>query len=145
MLPALGQGCSGNDGWKEPDVRFDGLRVRMAARGSGRIMTPRFFTPMGDGQAGEQLYQELRVQVETDRGRPPHRRRIREIWTRRGSLDCVTTVGDPDPVWGGVVTAIFDMGPHQPYLVYRRQNADAGHQSCDVLGCSAYSVQEFAA
>jgi hypothetical protein len=141
----LGQGCSSPDRWEETDVRFDGTRVRTAARGPGRSMTPRFFTPLGEGQTGEQRYQELREQVETDRGRAPTHRRIREIWTRRGSLDCVTTVGDPDPVSGGVVTAIFDMGPHQPYLVYRHESAEPGPLTCDVLGCSAYSVQEFAA
>ena len=78
-------------------------------------------------------------------GRPPNRRRIMEIWTRRGSLDCVTAVGAPDPVWGGIVTAIFDMGPHQPFIVYHQLATDPDRQSCDVLGCNAYSVSEFAA
>ena len=44
-------------------------------------------------------------------GRPPSRRRIEKLWTRRGSLDCMTEVGMPDPLRGGTVMAIFDMGP----------------------------------
>ena len=102
-----------------------------------------FFIPTGDGQAGERTYQQLREQVELQMGRAPSRRRIMEIWTRRGSVDCVTAVGQPDPVSGGIVTAIFDMGPHQPFIVYREHPTDPEQQSCDVLGCNAYSVSEF--
>lgn len=102
-----------------------------------------FFIPLGGGDAGERAYQDLRAQVESQMGRAPSRRRIMELWTRRGNLDCVTVVGRPDPVWGGVVTAIFDMGPHQPFVVYRQHAADSQQQSCDVLGCNAYSVSEF--
>ena len=104
-----------------------------------------FFIPTGDGQAGEDAYQLLRRRTEAQFGRPPSRRRIMELWTRRGSLDCVTAVGAPDPVWGDVVTAIFDMGPHQPFVVYRSHPTDPAVDTCDVLGCNAYSVSEFAA
>ena len=104
----------------------------------------RFFTPMGDGQAGERIYDELRREVESQMGRPPSHRRIMELWTRRGNQDCVTAVGSPDPIRGGTVTAIFDMGPHQPFIVYRRHSNDPGRQACEVLGCNAYSVSEFA-
>jgi hypothetical protein len=99
--------------------------------------------PVSSGDGGERAYQRLRQEVEAEMGRPPNRRRINELWTRRGNLDCVTVVGMPDPVWGGVVTAIFDMGPHQPFVVYRQHETDTGLQSWDVLGCSAYEVQEF--
>ena len=105
---------------------------------------PPFFIPSDDGPSGELTYQQLRRQTEEQMGRAPTRRRILELWTRRGNLDCVTTVGAPDPVSGGIVTAIFDMGPHQPYVVYRRPANDPGGQSCEVLGCTAYSVSEFA-
>jgi hypothetical protein len=107
-------------------------------------MTPQFFIPMGDGQAGEHAYQRLRREVEEQMGRAPSQRRIMELWTRRGNLDCVTAVGAPDPVWGGIVTAIFDMGPHAPFVVYRQHATDPQQQACDVLGCNAYSVSEFA-
>ncbi len=103
-----------------------------------------FFIPTADGQAGERSYQQLREQVELRMGRAPNRRRIMELWTRRGSLDCVTAVGEPDPVWGGIVTAIFDMGPHQPFVVCRENPTEPERHSCDVLGCNAYSVSEFA-
>jgi hypothetical protein len=109
---------------------------------SGR--SPRFFIPTGDGQAGERTYQLLRQQIEAQMGRPPSQRRIMELWTRRGNLDCVTAVGAPDPIWGDIVTAIFDMGSHQPFIVYRQSPTDPQQQACDVLGCNAYSVSEFA-
>ena len=103
-----------------------------------------FFIPVGDGLAGERAYEQLRRQVEAQMGRAPNGRRIMELWTRRGNLDCVTAVGAPDPVWGGIVTAIFDMGPHQPFVVYRQHDSNPQQQECDVLGCNAYSVSEFA-
>lgn len=105
---------------------------------------PAFFIPTGDGQTGEQAYQQLRRRTELQMGRAPRQRRILELWTRRGSLDCVTTVGAPDPIWGGIVIAIFDMGAQQPFIVYRQHPADSQQQLCDVLRCSAYSVSEFA-
>jgi hypothetical protein len=106
-------------------------------------MTP-FFIPTGDGQAGEEAYQQLRRQTELRMGRAPRQRRIMELWIRRGNLDCVTAVGAPDPVWGGTVTAIFDMGLHQPFVVYRQNPTDPQEPSYDVLGCYAYTVSEFA-
>ena len=106
---------------------------------------PQFFIPTGDGPAGERNYQQLRRQTELEMGHPPTQRRIMELWTRRGNLDCVTAVGAPDPVWGDIVTAIFDMGNHQPYVVYRQHPSDPQRQSCEVLGCNVYSVSEFAA
>jgi hypothetical protein len=104
----------------------------------------RFFIPTGDGQAGEDAYQLLRWQTELRMGRAPRQRRIMELWTRRGNLDCVTAVGATDPVWGGIVTAIFDMGLHQPFVVYRQHPTDPQEHSYDVLGCYAYTVSEFA-
>jgi len=104
-----------------------------------------FFIPVQDGAAGEELYQDLRREVELEMGRPPSRRRIMELWTRRGNVDCVTAVGSPDPITGATVTAIFDMGPHQPFIVFHQHATDPGRQACDVLGCSAYSVSEFPA
>jgi hypothetical protein len=103
-----------------------------------------FFIPTAEGPAGERTYQHLRRQTELRMGRPPTKRRIMELWTRRGNLDCVTIVGAPDPISGEIVTAIFDMGPHQPFVVYRQHPDNPNQQSCDVLGCNAYSVSEFA-
>ena len=113
-------------------------------RGTANTATPTFFMPTHGGQAGERAYEQLRREVQSQMGRPPSGRRIRELWTRRGNLDCVTAVGAPDPVWGGIVTAIFDMGPHQPFVVYRHSDGDPAEVSCEVLGCNAYSVSEFA-
>lgn len=105
----------------------------------------RFFIPASPGRAGETAYQQLREQTERRMGRPPRRCRIMQIWTRRGNLDCITTVGDPDPIHGDVVTAIFDMGAHQPFVIYLQDSGNPPEQSCEVLGCHAYSVSEFSA
>jgi hypothetical protein len=103
-----------------------------------------FFIPTAEGRKGEDVYQRLRKQTELRMGRPPSRRRIHEVWTRRGSVDCVTAVGVPDPICGDMVIAIFDMGSHQPFIVYRHDPDDPQQPVCEVLGNSAYSISEFA-
>jgi hypothetical protein len=102
-----------------------------------------FFIPDGPGRAGEDAYQRLRKETESRMGRPPSRRRIMEVWTRRGNLDCITKVGAPDPISGDIVTAIFDMGPHQPFVIYRQQAGMTPEECCEIIGSSAYSVSEF--
>lgn len=102
-----------------------------------------FFIPTGPGKAGEDAYRELRAQTELQMGRPPSRRRIMEIWTRRGNVDCITKVGAPDPIWGDIVTAIFDMGSRQPFVVYRQHPDKTRADRCEVIGCNAYSISEF--
>jgi hypothetical protein len=91
----------------------------------------------------EHAYSEMRRQLELDMERPPSARRIAKLWTRRGSIDCTTEVGRPDPLLGGTVLAIFDMGPHQPFVVWRDSDVAAGNGLCEILGPSAYSVLEF--
>lgn len=104
-----------------------------------------FFIPgiPGDAGAEESAYSEIRRQTELEMGRRPSSRRIVSLWTRRGTVDCVTEVGRCDPVRGGTVIAIFDMGPHQPFVVWHQQQLGKGGAVCEVLGCSAYSVLEF--
>jgi hypothetical protein len=107
-----------------------------------------FFIPglNDDLRVVELTYGDMRKQVELDMGRRPSARRILQLWTRRGKVDCVTEVGMPDPLRGGIVMAIFDMGPHQPFVVWHQPDAD-GHNGHDgtreILGCNAYSVLEF--
>lgn len=91
----------------------------------------------------EHAYAGMRKQVELDMGRRPSTRRILQLWTRRGSVDCVTEVGRPDPVLGGIVLAIFDMGPHQPFVVWHQQDTTVRSGAREILGPSAYSVLEF--
>ncbi len=102
-----------------------------------------FCCPPHAGRAGEEAYARLRAKTEHEMGRAPNRRRISELWSRRGSLDCVTTVGAPDPVSGDLVIAIFDMGPQQPFVLYHELAESAQEQLGEVLGCSSYSVTEF--
>lgn len=104
-----------------------------------------FFIPgvSDETRAVERAYGEMRRQIELDMGRRPSARRILQLWTRRGSVDCVIEVGRPDPLRGGIVMAIFDMGPRQPFVVWRHQDAGVRDGAREILGSSAYSVLEF--
>lgn len=104
-----------------------------------------FFIPGFADQARltQNAYQDMRRQIEVQLGRPPRQRRIIELWTRRGNLDCVTTVGQPDPICGDLVMAIFDMGPHQPFVVCHQHGELAADIRNELLADSAYTVSEF--
>jgi hypothetical protein len=104
-----------------------------------------FFIPgiADDARAVESAYSEMRRQTELDMGRRPSTRRILSLWARRGTVDCVTQVGSRDPVRGGTVLAIFDMGPREPFVVWWQEEPGLGEGDHEVLGCSAYSVLEF--
>lgn len=104
-----------------------------------------FFIPgiADDARALESAYGEMRRQTELDMGRRPSTRRILSVWTRRGTVDCVTRVGGRDPLRGGTVIAIFDMGPREPFVVWWQEAPGSSGGVQEVLGCSAYSVLEF--
>ncbi len=92
----------------------------------------------------------MREQLAVSLGRLPSDRRIQELWTRRGSRDCVTEVGTADPICGETVGAIFDMGSHQPFVIWYQAREGVsgeapGGRTYEVVGCNAYSVVEFAA
>jgi hypothetical protein len=76
-------------------------------------------------------------------GRRPSARRIEKLWTRKGSIDCLTVVGRPDPLRGGTVMAIFDMGAHQPFVVWPEADIWTNGGCRENLSWSAYSVLEF--
>jgi hypothetical protein len=107
-------------------------------------MTP-FFIPgvAEDVQVVERAYGDMRRQVEEEMGRSPSTRRILQLHARRGSVDCVTEVGRPDPLHGRTVIAIFDMGNHQPFVVWSEPGVETHDGIRDVLACNAYSVLEF--
>jgi hypothetical protein len=103
-----------------------------------------FFIPglTDSGPATEEAYEQMREGVEADTGLRFCGRRILQLWSRRGGVDCLTEVGRPDPVTGGTVLAIFDVGPHQPFVVH--VVAPDG-RICEILSSHAYSVTEFEA
>jgi hypothetical protein len=104
-----------------------------------------FFIPgiVGSAQATEDAYGEMRRQTELEMGHRPTARRILSVWTRRGAIDCVTEVGHRDPVRDGTVTAIFDMGARQPFVVWWQQEPGTGEGVQEVLSSSTYAVLEF--
>jgi hypothetical protein len=104
-----------------------------------------FFIPgFGDDPTlVEGAYHDMGGVIELEMGRRPSARRILRLWTRRGSMDCVTEVGISDPLCGGTVMAIFDMGPHQPFIVWRQPDNGRPGGVREILGCNAYAVLEF--
>ncbi len=111
--------------------------------GSRRLTA--FFIPgvSNDPHLLEKIYAEMRNQIERDLGRRPSARRILRLWSRRGTVDCVAEVGRADPVCGGTVMAIFDMGTHQPFVVWRQPDERMREGVREVLACNAYAVSEF--
>jgi hypothetical protein len=104
-----------------------------------------FFIP---GVAGgrtflEGAYRDMGEVIELEMGRRPSPRRILRLWTRRGGVDCITEVGISDPLRGGIVMAIFDMGPHEPFVVWRQSDGGRPDGVREILGCNAYAVLEF--
>ena len=91
----------------------------------------------------EDAYLAMRAAVELDLGRRPSQRRILQLWSRRGGLDCLTEVGRPDPVHGDIVMAIFDLGRQQPFVVQRQPATGVPDGIREVLDCRAYAVLEF--
>ena len=81
--------------------------------------------------------------VELEMGRRPRARRILRLWARRGRMDCVTEVGSCDPLRGGMVMAIFDMGSHDPFVVWWQPDSGRSDGVREILGCNAYAVLEF--
>jgi hypothetical protein len=104
-----------------------------------------FFIPgfAGDARGVEDAYSEMRRRIELELGSRPSARRIFRLWARRGTVDCITEVGGDDPLHGGTVIAIFDMGPREPFVVCRQQELGSRDGVREVLGCHAYSVLEF--
>jgi hypothetical protein len=116
----------------------------LAPAGSELTMGIFFIPGTGDDRRlAEQAYADMGAELERDLGHRPNQRRIAKLWTRRGNTDCVTEVGLPDPLRGGVVLAIFDMGHHRPYVVWWRPHGGAPAGLPEILGPHAYAVEEF--
>jgi hypothetical protein len=101
-----------------------------------------FFIP--DSAAGvdaEGAYARIRAAAETDTGHAPRAVRIFRLSFRHEGADLDAEVGLPDPVGGGTVLAILDLGREQPYLI---QCSSAGGIPDQVLVRKpVYSVTEF--
>ena len=104
-----------------------------------------FFIPgiADDAPVLEDAYRDLRSRIELEMGTLPSARRILKLWARRGSVDCVTEVGQRDPLRGGTVLAIFDIGPRRPFVVCWQRELGSRRGIRGILGCNAYSVLEF--
>ena len=104
-----------------------------------------FFIPGvgGDPTLVEGAYRDMSGVIELEMGRRPSARRILRLWTRRGHTDCITEVGSSDPLRGGIVLAIFDMGTHEPFVVWWQPESGRPSGVREILGCNAYAVLEF--
>ncbi len=111
---------------------------------AGFEMTKFFIPGAGeDRRLTERAYADMRAVVERDLGIRPNLKRIVKLWARRGSTDCVTEVGLPDPLRGGVVMAIFDMGHGKPFVVWWQPPGSAPTGLREILGPHAYATVEF--
>jgi hypothetical protein len=116
----------------------------LGTAGCNPTVTAFFIPGIGDDPCVvERTYDEMLSQVELELGSRPNFRRIAQLWTRRGSIDCITEVGTPDPVRGGTVIAIFDMGQKRPFVVWWRPDGGMPTGIREILGHNAYSVVEF--
>ena len=107
-------------------------------------MTAFFIPGVGhDPRSVEGAYLDMSGVIALEMGRRPNARRILRLWTRRGRVDCVTEVGNSDPLRGGTVIAIFDMGRHQPFVVWWQPDDRMADGVREILGCNAYAVVEF--
>ena len=61
----------------------------------------------------------------------------------RREVRLVPVAGLADPLRGGTVLAIFDMGSHQPFVIWRHADDGTTTGVREVLGHHAYSVTEF--
>lgn len=115
-----------------------------ATAGSNRNVST-FFIPgtHEDQKLADRVYADMRAALELELGTRPNARRIAKLWSRRGGADCITEVGMPDPLRGGTVLAIFDMGPQRPFVVWWRPHGGARTDVRESLGHHAYSVVEF--
>ena len=104
-----------------------------------------FFVPgvANDPRASEAAYHDMSDVIALEMGHRPNARRILRLWTRRGSTDCITEVGSSDPLRAGTVIAIFDMGRHQPFVVWWQPDRGMPDGVREILGPNAYAVLEF--
>ena len=69
----------------------------LAAAGSSSDMTTFFIPGVGsEPRVAEGAYRDMSGVIELEMGRRPNTRRILSLWTRRGSMDCITEVGSSD-------------------------------------------------
>ncbi len=98
---------------------------------------PCFFIPGIDGNQ-EVEYARLRGVVRDVTQREPRARRIFSLSCRMDGRDCEVAVGQADPVSGGSVLAIFDVGGTEPYSVIVADDAPLRLSKRTI-----YSVTEF--
>ncbi len=118
--------------------------IPRVSRAGHRPVTPFFIPGVSEqGHGLERAYRNMCVEIELELGSRPSSRRIFKLWARRGAVDCLTEVGCRDPVRGGTVIAIFDLGSHQPFVVWRQPDGPATPGVREVLRANAYSTEEF--
>jgi hypothetical protein len=105
---------------------------------------PAFFIPgCVAGIAAEEAYAQIVAGAEAGTGHPPRALRIFSLSFRHHGVDLEVEVGGPDPVQGGMVLAILDLGRQSPYLIHCRSTEGSAEQV--LVRKPVYSVAEFAA
>jgi hypothetical protein len=111
----------------------------------GRNRLTAFFIPgmEADVVGSERFYEDLREAAEAGAGSVAHKRRIRSIACRRRGADCTIGVGDPEPVDGRVVVAIFQLG-RDAFTVHCRDPDDSSQmRTIAISRRTVYAVTDF--
>lgn len=96
-----------------------------------------------DLAGSERFYEDLRETAEAGAGSVAHKRRIRSIACRRKGADCTIEVGDPEPVDGSVVVAIFQLG-RDAFTIHCRDDDDlSGLRTIGISRRTVYAVTDF--
>jgi hypothetical protein len=103
-----------------------------------------FFMP-GNGDPGSdaEAYERLCQEATADTGHPPRSLRIFRLAFRHEGADLEVEVGGTDPLSGGTVAAILDLGRESPYLIECVPQDGAAVRS--LVRKPVYSVTEFTA
>jgi hypothetical protein len=101
-----------------------------------------FFIPdSAPGMEAEGTYARIVAAAEADIGHAPRPVRIFRLSFRHHGADLDAEVGRPDPVGGGTVLAILDLGRESPYLIHC--SPVDGFRQQVLVRKPVYSVTEF--
>jgi hypothetical protein len=121
-----------------------GTTSRRRVRPRGNRLTAFFIPGMEADVAGsERFYEDLRETAEAGAGSVAHKRRILSIACRRQGADCTIEVGDPEPVEGRVVVAIFQLGRDAFTIHCRDVDDSSGLQTIAISRRTVYAVKDF--
>jgi hypothetical protein len=90
----------------------------------------------------EGAYRRIVAAAAADTGHAPRAVRIFRLSFRCGGADLEAEVGKPDPIQGGTVLAILDLGRESPYMIHCDSTGDFSDHM--LVQKPVYAMTEFA-